>query len=65
VSPEVCVSKDSVLPSISNSNLDRLYDVATFNNQVKKDVLGKTTRWLGYKQNRIEVVWSDDKQEAD
>ena len=49
VSPEVCVSKDSVLPSIANSKIDRLYDVATFNDYVKKDVLGKNTRWLGYK----------------
>lgn len=70
ISPEVAVSKNSILPSIQNSKLNCLYKVSTYNDLFgnQTDSAGgssKTIKQLGYKQSTVSVVWSDEQQEND
>ena len=66
VSPEICVSKDSMLLSIQNSKLNCLYKTSTFNYYLSaSDSDGHPIRQLGYKQNQVEVVGTTDNPEND
>ena len=62
VSPEVCVSKDSILPSIQNSKLNCLYKVATYNGIATPTIDDRYDNSptkvypLGYKQLKIKTV---------
>lgn len=61
VSPEVCLSKGAILPSIQNSMLNSLYKVATYNSQYP-EMRERTfngilpIKQLSYKQKDVQVV---------
>lgn len=74
ISPEVCVSKNSILPSIQNSKLNRLYSVSTYNHfaELMDDETGYgpfdemapvlTLKQIGYKQSTVSTVRGEDEE---
>ena len=71
-SPEICVSKNSMLPSVQNSKLNCLYKVSTYNHHA--NIIRDEDYWdfdkidlkqLGYKQTTVDTVRDEDDPDND
>lgn len=71
ISPEICVSKNSILPSIQNSKLNCLYKTSTYNHQAgytiddRFDDTPTNVKPLGYKQSKINSVRHEENDDND
>lgn len=63
VSPEICVSGDTIKSQLTDSSLKRLYEVSCANKTVVVD--GATSLQLGVKQQNVETLWAGEPQAND